>query len=228
MKLKYSKCYPDQSDIYFAPDSINANEALQLFQSFNWDEEVQKEVEHYSPSIDYIRIEDKQRIIFSGIGKGALKSFMVMFIYPNNPGLEKCFEEENYFQAKDVSAIVSIKEAKALLEKFLEGEDEGVLKILQESEEEAIEEPVEQAKNLVSTSSPEIEKNYSEEVGTYYSIFEHEIVVRILSLLVASLFSFLTFSFWRISGINVFSLCFGILALGFIFGAIYYERKRGK
>ena len=119
MKYKYSIAYPDTETVKFIDDPKSKEEIVTVIQEFDWNKELRKEVEFYSPSIDLINLEDKKRIIFSGIGNSKLEEFQIMFIEPIINYSNKVFDEKNYHNTNSYSKAFNIDDADKILGHFL-------------------------------------------------------------------------------------------------------------
>ena len=131
MKYKYSICYPDKSEIEFVEEIIEENQIVQLVQSFDWDNEVIKEIEHYSPSLDFINLKNKKRLILSGIGKEKLSQFQVTYVIPNDENCEEAFDDDNYYDTEEYYANCDIETSYEILNEFLNLDYEAVVSIIQ-------------------------------------------------------------------------------------------------
>ncbi len=130
MKFKYSICYPDKDEIDYFQDPVCGDDLHELMKEFDWEKELAKRVDHYSPSFDFINLEDNRRIILSGVGKAKLESFQVMFILPKWIGYEDVFNDENYYNTDSYSKVVSVNKGYEFLQKFIQGKYEVIKKSL--------------------------------------------------------------------------------------------------
>ena len=78
MNFYHTICYPDTDQIFLGKESMNKTQAFNLFQTFEWSKELSKRIEHYSPTIEFIRISDNSAISISGIGERKLSRFQIM------------------------------------------------------------------------------------------------------------------------------------------------------
>ncbi|KAA3622987.1 MAG: hypothetical protein DWQ02_25285 [Bacteroidetes bacterium] len=222
--FKYSLCFPDSPDIYYAPESIDSKEAWKIYRSFPWEDWLKKEIEHYSPSIEYVRVSDKKIIIFSGIGHNYLEEFQIMYFEPLDPHEEDCFSESNYNNANEMTLEVSPSKASVILQKFLEGNDDSVTRML-ETEKKKL------ANERFSTVQDTKKKHLMGRIENRTiaeRIQESDLFVRIAGLVVASLFFVFAISTIEHGEINGLTVFFGLLAIGYLVGAVIYEIIRKK
>jgi len=118
MKFCYSICYPDKEEIEYSKLIIGHEEIYKLIENFDWDTELSKKIDFYSPSLEFINIEDRKRIILSGIGDGYLEFFQIMFINPIPNFREEIFNEKNYRGTDSYCKTVAIEESTLILELF--------------------------------------------------------------------------------------------------------------
>lgn len=118
MRYKYSICYPDKDQIDFPYETIGNEEVIQLVKKFDWDKELNKELVFYAPSLDFINISNKKRMILSGIGKGKLEKFQVMYVLPNNDNVIKAFDNSNYYNSEEYYGNFSINISLQILYEF--------------------------------------------------------------------------------------------------------------
>ncbi|MDF1698708.1 MAG: hypothetical protein P1U56_22840 [Saprospiraceae bacterium] len=131
MSYKYSICYPDKEEIDFPEEEINGDQVIELVKNFNWDDELKKEIEVYSPSLDFIRISNKRRLILSGIGEGKLEEFQIMYSFPNDENASKAFDAKNYYMSEEYTVVVGIEEAYEILKAFLDQQYDVLLSKMQ-------------------------------------------------------------------------------------------------
>ncbi len=121
MKFCYSKCYPDKGEIEFYRDEIDAAHVIDLFNTFGWSSELEKEIKFYSPSLEINRLNDKAKLIISGIGNGRLEKFIIMFFVPDSTFIEDVFNPASYKNAKLFESEFVPTKTFELLTLFLEG-----------------------------------------------------------------------------------------------------------
>ena len=123
MKFVYTICYPDKEEIDVFERIIDGQEVINIFSSFDFNAELRKPREYFSPSIDFIRLSDKKRIVFSGLGKRRLREFQVTYIIPSNPDFTNVFNKKNYLGSTEHTKIVSVSKASEILQWFIGSED---------------------------------------------------------------------------------------------------------
>ena len=136
MRYIYSICYPDKEEIDFFKAPINKEDVMSLVGQFDWATELKKEIEYYSPSLDFINLNNRNRIILSGIGDSKLTAFQVMYLEPIDEPLDDVFSEDNYLgkNPSSRSRELSIEESLHLLKEFLADNFEPVKNVLDENE----------------------------------------------------------------------------------------------
>lgn len=131
MTYKYSLAYPDAEELEFSHHETTKEELLKIFQDFEWDTELNKELEYYNPSIDIYNCDNQNRIIFSGFGRTKLEEFLVMFLQPKSINFKDVFDEKNYNDADSYSKTHSVETAERILRLFLEQEYNEVMRFLE-------------------------------------------------------------------------------------------------
>ena len=131
MKYKYSICYPDKPEIQFPDEALEKNQIVQLVKSFDWDNEVTKEIEYYSPSLDFINLKNKMRLILSGFVIDELRQFQIGYIIPNDEKAEKAFDDNNYYNAEEYYADFNIEKSYGVLNEFLNMNYGNVISLIQ-------------------------------------------------------------------------------------------------
>jgi hypothetical protein len=193
MKFVHTICYPDRAEIDVFERIIDGNKVLDIFSSFDFDTELKKPIEFYSPSIDFIRLEDKIRLIFSGIGKRKLQEFQVMYIIPPDAQFTNVFNQKNYFGSTEYTNVVSVPVALELLKCFINSEDGRILKLIGGIEVAAV-----NVKKAVTKIEPKrniklkIKKAKSDKSANPKNVLEHliTIVIKLLGIAVGLLFAF--------------------------------------
>lgn len=228
VELKYSICYPDKEAIQFGNETLNEGDARRLLQDFDFDSELVKPINHYSPSLDFIRLDDRFRLILSGLGNGQLESFMVMFVEPKRNYNSDEFDEGNYRGTESFTKELSIDESFEIFEKFISQEYKQLRSKLK----------IEERAKLIRQPSPEFGAQYitpeeqyepdSVEEPYHESVFEN-ILARVGGPLLSLFFGGLTFVSIQGKDSPVFiTLLFGSLFLVFLVGSILFEIKQHK
>lgn len=132
--FKYSICYPDVEAIRYPAKLVSPKEALLLVNTFNWEQELKKQIIYYSPSLDFVNLDDKHRFILSGMGEDKLEEFMIMFLIPNDPSLIEVFAEDNYYDSPSYAASYTVQEGKKLFKSFLQKDYQAVIKNIAQQE----------------------------------------------------------------------------------------------
>ncbi len=145
MKYKYSICYPDKEEIEHIEKSVDRDEVVSLVKNHNWAEEIQKEIEHYSPNLDFISLKNRKRIIMSGFGNTALEGFYITYITPNDIGEDLLVDDSNahdvfnqdyYLGGEDYSSEFGTEESFEILDAFLSENYDDLVSIFVSEEEE--------------------------------------------------------------------------------------------
>lgn len=118
----YSTCYPDTEVIEYAEYPIDPAALIDLVKGFDWNKELSKSLDYYSPSLDFVGSSDKHRFILSGLGEGQLEAFMAMYSVPNDEACPDAFDEQNYHRTDSYSGEISLQKAERLLQFFVEGD----------------------------------------------------------------------------------------------------------
>lgn len=122
MGYNYSISYPDKEKTEYFKDEVNASHIMQLFNSFNWAQELQKPVEYYSPSIEINRLSDKVKLILTGVGNEKLDDFMVSLLIPKPDTIANEFDRKDYKKSKHQEERLSIAKSQMILNIFLSNE----------------------------------------------------------------------------------------------------------
>ena len=209
----YSICYPDREEIEFIEQPIDQEALLSLFQNFDWEKELSKPMEHYSPSLDFVGASDKHRLILSGLGEGQLEAFMAMYIVPHDEACPDVFDDRNYFRADTYSAEVSLSTADQLIGFFLAGNDLPIKNTLAPKQKARITNPWERAIMREIEQDGGVVRNddfWNEPEWTLAKIGQ-----RILGYGMFLLFIFLLgLSIWEMNFRGIFFMVLGMLGVG--------------
>ena len=122
MTFNYSTCYPDTDIIEYHRQSVTSDDILEIFKKHDWNGELKKELKFYSPSLEVNRLEDKVKLIISGLGKGKLDEFMLMLLVSKKDSVKDEFEYTEYKGAKQYEGRFSTTETRKILDLFLKGQ----------------------------------------------------------------------------------------------------------
>lgn len=159
MKFVHTICYPDKSEIDVFERIIEGEEVINILSSFDFNAHLNKPIEFYSPSIDFIRLHDKKRLIFSGLGERKLKEFQVMYIIPSNTDFTNVFNEKNYLGSTEYTKIVSVSDAFEMLNSFVKSEDDKLLKLAGGYEEVDVVVENNKTPTTVESRAPKVKKH---------------------------------------------------------------------
>lgn len=225
MEFKYSICYPDKDEIDFFDLPIDKSEVLRLVKEFDWDNELPKEILFYAPGLDFIKIIDRQRIIFSGIGEGKLESFQVMYILPNTKNHRNVFDESNYKNTDSFTSEVSIAKGYELLQHFVAGEYQELTNVLKKDLTYA--DALGVNPNLKIQLNQERHLEFSKEKNRQNT--HKRLFTRVAGPLASFMFFVLALGFYVISNnISEGVYIFGGISIIFIIGSILFEIKLNK
>lgn len=220
MKLIYSICYPDRKEIEYFHKPISEKEALQLINEFGWEEELRKEQEFYSPSLDFIKLDNKKRCIVSGMGKGKLESFQIMYIQPNGTNSVDIFNDDNYRNGESYSKEVTLEEGFRLLDDYFNDNEIGIISVL-DKDREVLNEPL-TAREL-NVLNKEFKRGEPIKDFEDYNIFA-QLFFRSLGPVLILFFFWMFLQFYSLEGNwDEGSLLFGGLSLFFLIGTIIFE-----
>ena len=210
MKFVYTICYPDKEEIDVFEKIIDGEEVVKIFSSFDFNTELKKPIEFYSPSLDFIRLSDKSRLIFSGLGERKLKDFQVMYIIPSNTDFTNVFNEKNYLGSTDYTQIVSVSKALELLNCFIRSDDDKLLKPVDGFMHVVVEEKEAAITNREISNPKKVDK-YTRP----YQFLEPAITVlfKILGTGVVVLFSYFAVLVYLDEGMSLASIICGAFAL---------------
>jgi len=226
--FEYSIGYPDVGAIRFPARIVASEKALQLVNTFNWNQELKKEIIYDSPRFDFVNLDDKHRFILSGIGEGELTEFMIIFLIPNDPMAIEFFAEDNYYDSPSYAAPFTIEEGKKKFKSFLRQDYQSVIKNISKQElaiSSGTNQPALDDQQQVTTyqDTASVSSSDKEEENSIFL----EIFVRVMGFafclffLVVAIFTLCTYP---PSPIWV-SLFFAGLSLFFGVGAVRYEKK---
>ena len=239
---KYSICYPDKPEIEFHDEVLDRFQVVELMKSFNWRDELGKKIEYYSPSLDFSKLDDKHRIIFSGFGTDDLEGFRIMYLVPNDENIEDIYDNDNYSKEKDYFEEFDIPNSYLLLNLFFDGAYEKLelgfnqLKIPIPKPENISEKAL--GSSIISHRSPNIEPHSHSKTINWDNISDDDsdnymadlsenwhLFLRFCGIGLAILLIFLAIQFLIIEDDNIGFFIFGPLALFFVLGTIRYEMK---
>lgn len=83
---------------------------------------MKKEIKYYSPSLEINRLNDKAKLIISGLGNGQLVNYMVMFFIVKEGTVNNEFDHEQYRKAKFFEQEMTISQIEKLLNEFITSE----------------------------------------------------------------------------------------------------------
>lgn len=229
MNLIYSICYPDKGDIDYFTVPITEDEVLQLITDFDWKTELEKTLVHYAPSIDFIRLGDKKRIIVSGIGDGILESFQIMYIKPEHSDFIDIFDEANYTNAVCYTKHAAIEEGFAIIDDFLKDEEILLISKLEKDGNEARNPSIIIKDRYPLSDSTTFQALTDSEVNGPFKNFEDhsafaQLLFRMLGPLVILLFFGLSTYIYTLTGtLDPLSLIFGMVGFFFLIGTVIFE-----
>lgn len=214
MELVHSKCYPDKEKIDFYQSPISEHQAYSMLVDFDWNEELKKPLKYCSPSIDFIKLRNRKRIVLSGIGNSKLEEFQIMFIEPISNYNNDIFNEKNYYNTDSYSKNVSISDGYKMFQMFISG-NYSKLKNQLNNDLISVEYKIKSRHRQKGLSNTQVDIDL-------HPFFQK--LLRILSPLLVLFFWGLTFIAYKFNNeVDGIVILFGGIGLAYALGIIYYE-----